>query len=362
MLRPVDGNITSPTQRQSWRSGKGFNALLTLSKMAAALGKREDAAAWLQVLNREVPLFRKQWGECGERLGCNEGVDAFSGALAPAPYFDDDWAQRQADAYLLDDVTGYYPPNASFGAVLLAKPLNTTATKIGPWVAHTTYTYEAIEGLFRHDARDAAIKLATEHVRDMQRTFGWTIFPEAWSLLGGPWGDQWYVTLVMLASVLPLCSLCVIASADPAPLLWCSPTLAARRYNWGSCISTVMTLERLAGVSYSAVERAPGAATDGVLTVRDFLPDDWARADVRVPLGGGQWAVVAVERVGAKAKRITVSGNPFGALALQPALASGAKLTKAEPLPYTPEPSGDRVDWLFIGDAAAAASVTVEWA
>ena len=39
----------------------------------------------------------------------------------------------------------------------------------------------------------ADLKLATEHVRDMQRTFGWTIFPEAWSLLGGPWGDQWYV-------------------------------------------------------------------------------------------------------------------------------------------------------------------------
>ena len=78
--------------------------------------------------------------------------------------------------------TRYFPPNASFGAVLLAKPLNTTAAKVGPWVAHTTYSYEAIEGLFRHNAREAAVALATGHVRDMQRTFGWTIFPEAWSL------------------------------------------------------------------------------------------------------------------------------------------------------------------------------------
>jgi hypothetical protein len=30
----------------------------------------------------------------------------------------------------------------------------------------------------------------------------------------------------------------------------------------------------------------------------DFLPDDWARVDVRVPLGGGSWAVVVVERIG----------------------------------------------------------------
>ena len=169
----------------------------------------------------------------------------------------------------------------------------------------------------------AAIKLATGHIRDMQRTYGWTIFPEAWSLLGGPWGDQWY--------------------------------------NWGSCVSTVMTLERLAGVSYSAFDRAPGATADGVFTVRDFLPDDWARADVRVPLGDGKWVVVAVERVSAKSKRITVSGNPFGALALQPSLGS-KQLVKAEPAQHTVEDSGDRVDWLFVGTAAQGASVTVEWA
>ena len=211
----------------------------------------------------------------------------------------------------------------SFGAVLLAKPLNTTATKIGPWVAHTTYSYEAIEGLFRHNAHDAAIKLATEHVRDMQRSFGFTIFPEAWSLMGGPWGDQWY--------------------------------------NWGSCVSTVMTLERLAGVSYSSTDRAPGATGAGVLTIRDFMPDDWERVDVRVPLGGGQWAEVAVERIGDKSKRITVSHNPLGALVLQPALGSKT-LVKATPAGHTTEKSGERVSWLFVGTAAMAASVTVEWA
>ena len=220
-------------------------------------------------------------------------------------------------------LVGYYPPNASFGATLLAKPLNTTATKIGPWVAHTTYTYEAIEGLFRHNAQDAAIRLATEHVRDMQRSFGFTIFPEAWSLLGGPWGDQWY--------------------------------------NWGSCVATVMTLERLVGVTYSSTDRAPGATGAGVLTVRDFMPDGWERADVRVPLGAGQWAVVTLERIGELSKRITVSGNPFGGLALQPALGSKT-LKNAEPAGYKTEKLGDRVGWLFVGEAAKAATVHVEWA
>ena len=57
-------------------------------------------------------------------------------------------------AFLMDDVTGHYPPNASYGGILLAFALNASsvvAGTSGPWVAHTTYTYEAIEGLFRHN-------------------------------------------------------------------------------------------------------------------------------------------------------------------------------------------------------------------
>jgi len=157
----------------------------------------------------------------------------------------------------------------------------------------------------------------------MQRTYGWTTFPEAWSAKGGPWGDQWY--------------------------------------NWGSCVSTVMVLERLAGVDYSVTEQAANATANGILTVRDFLPPDWERADVQVPLGAGQWAQVLVERVHPKAKRITVSGNPFGALRLQPALGS-QHLVSAVPHGGITEPSGQRVGWEFVGSAAKAASVIVTWA
>ena len=156
----------------------------------------------------------------------------------------------------------------------------------------------------------------------MQRSFGWTIFPEAWSLLGGPWGDQWY--------------------------------------NWGSCVSTVMTLERLAGVSYTSLTRAPGATADGVFTVRDFLPEDWARVTVRVPMFADQWVSVLVERIGTNSKRITVSGNPLGALAIQPAIGS-RHVTKVQPAGSKMEDSANRVDWLFVGSAAKEASVVVAW-
>ena len=183
----------------------------------------------------------------------------------------------------------------------------------------------------------------------MQRSFGFTIFPEAWSLLGGPWGDQWYNWGRSRVWQLMSLQLIIIAVTHVA----CCTT--------GSCVATVMTLERLAGVSYSSTDRAAGAAAGGVLTVRDFMPDGWERVDVRLPLGGGQWARVSVERTGEHSKRITVSDNPFGGLALQPALGSKT-LTKAEPVGYKTETSGDRVAWLFVGDAATAAAVHVEWA
>ena len=51
----------------------------------------------------------------------------------------------------------------------------------------------------------------------------------------------------------------------------------------------------------------------------------------------------------------------LGALALQPALGS-KRLTQADPAGSVTEASGDRVDWLFVGTAARAASVTVQWA
>ena len=96
---------------------------------------------------------------------------------------------------------------------------------------------------------------------------------------------------------------------------------------------------------------------------RYWSPTKSAVDNRQCALGGGKWAVVAVERTGEQSKRITVSGNPFGALKLQPALGS-KRLTKAEPAGSTTESSGDvgRVDWLFVGAAARDATVTVEWA
>mgnify|MGYP003336441628 CR=1 FL=1 len=77
----------STSQKQNFGTGKGLNALIFLSKMAETLDKHSEAAQWTQLLHTLAPHFSSLWGECGDRLGCNEGVNSFSSAMAPAPYF-----------------------------------------------------------------------------------------------------------------------------------------------------------------------------------------------------------------------------------------------------------------------------------
>lgn len=324
MAIPADGNITSDAQRRNWKDGKTLAALPFLAKMAAALGEPEDASGWTALYERYGPQFEKSWGICGDRYTCNDGINSYSSAFVLPPYGSDERAALQAKQFLMNSVTGHFPPNASFGAILLATPMNETTPATGPWIAHTTYTYEAIDGLFRHDVHDYAVELTTGHIRDMQRTYGWTIFPEAWSVRGGPWGDQWY--------------------------------------NWGSCASVSLVLERLCGVDYTAVDRAPNATSDGILTVRDALPDDWAEATVGVPMAAGTMVTVTLERVNATAKMISVKGNPLGALRIQPWVGAQHTVLSASPLGWAKElPAGNRLGWTFVGEAAQNATVIVVW-
>lgn len=316
----VGGNISAT---KMGGVGKQVTALISLQKMAAALGNAGDAAAWGAALARNAPRFSRQWAEHAQKWGgslnkttglVGAAVTDFASALAPEPWFQDAWAATQADKWLLNDEYGFYPPNASWGAPLLASPLNDTHP--GPWLAHTTGTAEALDGLFRHHVADAGINLTLAHIGAMQRDFGYTVFPEAWDRDGGLWGDQWYL--------------------------------------WGVPVGVLLPLERLVGVTYSKV--------DSTLTVCDNLPPGWASATVDVPLGAGGWASVTVERLDAGTKkRIVVSGNTLQNLQLQPWL-EGKQLSDASPAGYTANTPRGHVSWSFRGAAAAAMTVTVDFA
>ena len=313
-LSPLSGNISDTAQLGNWGgSGKRLNGLIAMAKLAAALGHADDAAAWHQVLESvEAPRFRRQWGEHGHFWGNSaEGLESMMAVVAQRPFFDDAWADTLADDWLLNADYGFYPPNRSFGAPLLAFANN--VTNMGPWAAHTTKTVEVIDGLFRHGAGAAAINLTLGHIEAMQRDFGFTVYPEAWDRDGGLWGDQWY--------------------------------------NWGSSLAVLLPLQRMIGVDFDVV--------GGVLTVCDYIAPGWSRAQAHVPIAG-EWAEVVVERLNATAKRITVRGNPLKALHLQPWL-EGHRLRAAEPAGYAPDAPAGHVGWSFTGAAAADAAVTVSW-
>ena len=321
----VNGTIdrNENEQRVDYYNPKALTACVALSKMALALGKSADAEAWLGLYNTSATWFAKRWGVCADSYACDDGISSYASALVAAPYVPDENVAAQSKAHLMNDVTDHFPPNASYGGILLAKSLNDSTPETGPWIAHTTYTYEAIDGLFRHDVHDDAVALATGHIRDMQRSFGFTIFPEAWSALGGPWGDQWY--------------------------------------NWGSCASINLVLDRLCGVDYTAVERASGATLDGILTIRDALPADWKNAAVVVPMANGVNVEITITRVNATAKQIVVKNNPLGALAIEPWVGKDRTVVSATPAGSMAEAAGNRIDWLFVGSEAKAQTVLVVW-
>lgn len=270
-------------------------------------------------------------------------ITNFFDLLAPEPLCKDEWATESADAWLLNSNYGFYPPNKTYGAPLLAQALN--ESKVQPWVAHTTGAGEVIEGLFRHYAADQAINLTLSHIGAMQRDYGFTIFPEAWDSTGKPWGDQWY--------------------------------------NWGSFVATLLPLERLAGVTFSASTKVTGADKLGVLTVCDNMPKTWGRASVRVPISSNmvemlridsnglgvteakgtattQWIEIEVLRLNATAKQITVLNNPFGALNLQP-WAEGNDVKASSPAGGSKNSPPGHVGWQFLGAAAASKTVTITW-
>ena len=62
--RRPNGNITAPHQQQklNWAEAKALVALLNLAKMARALGKPADAAAWGALYARYAPLFSAERG------------------------------------------------------------------------------------------------------------------------------------------------------------------------------------------------------------------------------------------------------------------------------------------------------------
>jgi len=340
------GNITLAGYQQNLGGGKDINALMSLEKMATVLSLPGDAAQWNQVIqDRAIPQYKKAWGMSGVGFGNDIGgaITNFFDLLAPEPLCKDEWATESADAWLLNSNYGFYPPNKTYGAPLLAQALN--ESKVQPWVAHTTGAGEVSEGLFRHYAADQAINLTLSHIGSMQRDYGFTIFPEAWDSTGKPWGDQWY--------------------------------------NWGSFVATLLPLERLAGVTFSASTKVTGADKLGVLTVCDNMPKTWGRASVRVPVSSNmvemlridsnglgvteakgtattQWIEIEVLRLNATAKQITVLNNPFGALNLQP-WAEGNDVKASSPAGGSKNSPPGHVGWQFLGAAAASKTVTITW-
>lgn len=305
-----------------------MNGLSSIWKMAKELTKDQDVQKWEKLITENVLRFNKSW-----QLGGQGAFGTNLGHLADFTHlvydgFPDQWAEDSARLWLLNSEYGFMPPNDTWAAPLAAHALNSSEAMAGwsddPWLAHSTFTWETTDGLYRHHVGEAANAITLGHIRAMQRTYGFTVFPEAWDAAGLPWGDQWY--------------------------------------NWGGVMGTLLPLEGVAGVSYTLVKKTQNASKYGILTVCDNLPGTWTHVNVSVPIRPSPehalvWVGINIQQ-NAQKKTITVSNNPLGTLQVQPWL-QGKSLKSAEPSGFQQNWPRGHIGWQFTGDSAKHQSVTV---
>jgi len=173
-----------------------MNGLVSLLKMATVLGKDDDFRTWnasFAINDQRIKKSYRQGQGYFQALGALDDYTRLVYAGIP-----DEWAEESVKLWLLNSDYGFMPPNDTWAAPLAAASINSSKAAAawqggGPWLAHSTFLWETVDGLYRHHAGEAANTIALGHTKAMQRTYGFTIFPEAWDAAGLPWGDQWYI-------------------------------------------------------------------------------------------------------------------------------------------------------------------------
>lgn len=249
--------------------GIEINASRALMKMALALGRRDDVEHWQRFVDRATPPFQKQqarhaadpeyyWKDIWQLAAL------LSGALP------DDAAARLVKRSVLDTERGFVGPVA-----LDVRP--PTQPENGVFAVSTISTWQAIEGMFRHQLIPEALYCSLSHLRGMVKDHGYPIAPECWDPDYKPWGSMYY--------------------------------------NWDGAMVNLL-IARLAGISYSI----PGQR----FTVQEHLPDAWDFVETYTPISLNnqiEWVHVRSAREirdSRICRTVTVQDNPLQHLVLEP--------------------------------------------
>jgi len=295
--------------------GCHYDASECLREMAVLTGDQEDPDRWLELVGfeRRDEWLNGMWEKHQPDLfgGSDKKLDWSYFAYLRNSYFPQEWAYRMTSRWAMDSQKGFF----------WEIPLSTAAVKdfdqISDVFTSTPDTnYYAILGMYRCDVGRFANQVALAHLKKYNTHWGIPIAPEAWSKEPAPWGDQF------------------------------------SNFNAGKIL---LILEGMAGLEYSIPE--------GMLTVRDCMPEEWSWMEVRIPIGVDSrmhWARVFYQREdldGTVRKTISVSGSPLKHLTIRPWLEEGT--VQSTPPGYVTENQGrHRIGW--DSEFESNTSVTIE--
>jgi len=253
--------------------GIDINAIEDLTKMAAALGRKNDVTHWQSFRPAAVRNFKASWQRTlPDYFGAGKptGKDIWQLACMMSRQMPDDWVDRLVRRWVMNRKTGFLGP-----VPLDVRPPD--CPENGLFAVSSISTWLAVEGMFRHHRDAEAVYCTLGHIHGMLKDYGYPVAPECWDPDYKPWGDMYT--------------------------------------NWDGAMLLPL-LRRIAGISYSI--------PDSTFTVCEHLPETWTYVETRVPIvldGEVKWVSVKTtrrQRAGRVVKTVAVRGCPLKRLIIEP--------------------------------------------
>jgi len=298
--------------------GYAYDSVLCLNKMAAVLGKSEDAAHWNQTVGMDSfdDWLHSQWEVSTTNMfgDTSSGMQWMNIAPAGITHFPRNWTVAMAEHWMDNSASGFY---GEVPLTCLARqdwpppPVDPDSPTYNFMVTPDANWY-MLRALYMHTVDGLANKFTLDHLKNYNMEWGIPVAPETRRMNYELHGDQY------------------------------------SNFNAGKIL---LILEGMGGIRYSI--------QDDTFTYADNLPVEWDFMEFHVPVqqkNGSDvtWVKARSSRVvdgGKVTKTVTVEANPFTNLHIQP-WAEDATVTSSTPAGGVVDAPTGHVGWTFTADNA----------
>lgn len=227
--------------------GLEINALTYLQKMAHELGQDADIAHWEAFRPGFRKSFLSNWQAYAPNYMARKGepwMDIWQLNSLLCEDMPRDWAHAMSKHWIMNSERGFLGPVS----VRIRPPQHPPN---GVFRVSTISSWLVIEGMFRQGLNRDAVLLTLNHIKAMNKDYGFPVAPECWEPNDKPWGSLYYA--------------------------WDGPI-------------TDLLLKRIAGIRYSVLDKT--------FSVNPQVPEAWRFLHVKTPVevdGKVNWVDLRVE-------------------------------------------------------------------